>query len=111
MKGVDAQIHTILPWASVNAYGLGHAVLVGANVSDDRFVDRCPDNARWISNLIALLTERSRETGEWAAPVRQQKPVSIPNLHLSISDASGAHFANGHYDEAVFAAFKAVERA
>ncbi len=99
----------ILTWASVNAYGRGHAVLVGAQVSDDRLVDVCPDNASWISNLIALLTERSRETAEWAAPVRRQKPVGIPNLHLSISAASGAQFANGHYDEAVFAALKAVE--
>ena len=84
------------PWASVNQYGRGHAVLVGAVVSDDRLIDVCPDNAKWISNLIALLTERSRETAEWAAPVRQQKPVGIPNLHLSISAASGTHFANGH---------------
>ena len=36
-------------------------------------------------------------------------PASTWNLHLSISAVSGEHFANGHYDEAVFAAFKAVE--
>jgi uncharacterized protein (TIGR02391 family) len=109
VKGVKVEGGCRSPWASVNQYGRGHAVLIGAVVSDDRLVDVCPDNARWISNLIALLTERSREIAEWAAPVRQPKPVSIPNLHLSISDVSGAHFANGHYNEAVFAAFKAVE--
>ena len=53
------------PWASVNQYGRGHAVLIGAVVSDDRLVDVCPDNASWISNLIALLTERSQEMAGW----------------------------------------------
>jgi uncharacterized protein (TIGR02391 family) len=82
----------ILPWASVNKYGRGHAVLLGGAVSNQ--AGFCPDNATWISNLIALLTERSRR---------------FPNLHPSISAVSAEHFANGHYDEAVFAAFKAVE--
>jgi len=41
--------------------------------------------------------------------LRQQKPVDIPNLHSSISAASGEQFANGHYDEAVFAALRAIE--
>jgi uncharacterized protein (TIGR02391 family) len=40
---------------------------------------------------------------------RQPKHVNIPGLHDSISDASGAQFADGHYDDAVFNAFKAVE--
>jgi uncharacterized protein (TIGR02391 family) len=35
--------------------------------------------------------------------------VSIPDLHMLISDASGTQFASGHYDAAVFAALKAVE--
>jgi hypothetical protein len=52
-------------WASVNVYGRGHAVLIAAEVSADRLVDRSPDNARWISNLMALLTDRSRETEGW----------------------------------------------
>lgn len=81
----------ILPWASVNKYGRGHAVLVGANVSDRRVE---PDNATWISNLIALLTRESRR---------------FLNFHPSISAVSAKHFANGDNDEAVFAAFKAVE--
>jgi uncharacterized protein (TIGR02391 family) len=82
------------PWASVNKYGRGHAVLLGAAVSANWRGDFWPHNATWISNLIALLTERSRR---------------FPNLHPSISAMSAEHFANGHYDEAVFAAFKAVE--
>ena len=44
-----------------------------------------------------------------AKPSRQPKRVNIPGLHESISDASGAQFADGHYDEAIFTAFKAVE--
>jgi uncharacterized protein (TIGR02391 family) len=64
---------------------------------------------RLARNQVALLTERSRETPEWAAPLGQQKPVGIPSLHLSISAASGAQFTNSHYEEAVFNAFKAIE--
>jgi uncharacterized protein (TIGR02391 family) len=44
-----------------------------------------------------------------AKPLRQPKRVNIPGLHESISNASGAQFADGHYDDAVFNAFKAVE--
>ncbi|UUO00511.1 TIGR02391 family protein [Mycolicibacterium novocastrense] len=82
----------ILPWASVNKYGRGHAVLLGANVSKQ--AGACPDNATWISNLIALLGEESRR---------------FVNLHPSISAVSAKHFARGDNDEAVFAALKAVE--
>jgi uncharacterized protein (TIGR02391 family) len=109
VEGVELKRTPLSPWASVTARGLGHAVLIGADVSNDDLVDICPENARWISNLIAVLTERSRETAGWAAPVQQQKPVDIPDLHRLISDASGAKFASGHYDDAVSAAFKAVE--
>jgi hypothetical protein len=55
----------ICPWASVNEFGQGHAMLIGAWVSHDLVVDECPDNARWISNMIGLLTDRSRETAGW----------------------------------------------
>lgn len=44
-----------------------------------------------------------------ARPVRQPKRVNLPDLHNDISDVSGAQFADGHYDEAVFNALKAVE--
>lgn len=53
------------PWATVHQYGRGHAVLIGADVSDDRIVNECPDNAKWIGNLMTLLTDRSRETEGW----------------------------------------------
>jgi uncharacterized protein (TIGR02391 family) len=35
--------------------------------------------------------------------------TTLPNLHTSIAVASGRQFANRHYDDAVFNAFKAVE--
>lgn len=43
------------------------------------------------------------------AVARQPTPVSLPGMHSLISDASGSQVANGHYDDAVFNAFKAVE--
>ncbi|WP_141681359.1 AlbA family DNA-binding domain-containing protein [Mycobacterium malmoense] len=65
LEGAWLKRSLITPWASVNQYGRGHAVLICAAVSDDRLVDSCPDNARWISNLIALLADRSQETAGW----------------------------------------------
>lgn len=43
------------------------------------------------------------------AALRQPTPVSLPGLHQLISAASGSQIASGHYDNAVFDAFKAVE--
>ncbi|MGE2717901.1 TIGR02391 family protein [Mycolicibacterium litorale] len=43
------------------------------------------------------------------AALRQPTPVSLPGLHPLISAASGSQVASGHYDNAVFDAFKAVE--
>jgi hypothetical protein len=54
-------------WATANPFGRGHAMLIGAWISHDIYVEACPDNARWISNLIALLTDRSREAARWSA--------------------------------------------
>ena len=39
----------------------------------------------------------------------RRTPGGLPNLHVSIAVASGKQFANRHYDDAVFNAFKAVE--
>ena len=44
-----------------------------------------------------------------AQPVTQPPRINIPGLHPTISDASGAKFAQHHYGAAVFEAFKAVE--
>lgn len=53
------------PWTSVKAYGKGFIVVVGAQVTGDVYVEACPDNARWISNLLALLTDRANENRTW----------------------------------------------
>jgi hypothetical protein len=64
-----------VPWAMANEFGDGHAVLIGGWVSHDRNLEHCPDNARWISNMITLLTDRTRENRQWSAdlpaPVRE----------------------------------------
>jgi hypothetical protein len=65
-------------WATANPFGRGHAMLIGAWVSHDIYVEACPDNARWISNLIALLTDRSRESARWSASTAA--PVDSVNL-------------------------------
>lgn len=52
-------------WASVNGFGLGHTVAIGASVSADYLVEECPDNARWLSNVMTLLVDRSRESAGW----------------------------------------------
>jgi uncharacterized protein (TIGR02391 family) len=43
------------------------------------------------------------------AALRQPSPVTLPGQHPLISAASGSKVASGHYDNAVFDAFKAVE--
>jgi uncharacterized protein (TIGR02391 family) len=42
-------------------------------------------------------------------PVQPVRAVTIEGLHPEVSAAAGVLFADGHYPEAVFAAFKAVE--
>lgn len=41
-------------------------MLVGGWVSHVLNVEACPDNARWISNLIAMLIDRSHESARWS---------------------------------------------
>ena len=43
------------------------------------------------------------------AAVRQPAPVSLPGLHALVSASSGSQVTSGHYDDAVFNAFKAIE--
>lgn len=61
----------VVPWATMNTYGAGHAVLIAGWVSHDLVVEACPDNARWISNLIALLTDWTYESVSWRAAKSQ----------------------------------------
>ncbi|WP_431816568.1 AlbA family DNA-binding domain-containing protein [Gordonia jacobaea] len=55
----------VAPWATINTYGSGHVVLVGACVTYDAIVDLCPDNARWIGNIITAVCDETRETSNW----------------------------------------------
>jgi uncharacterized protein (TIGR02391 family) len=42
-------------------------------------------------------------------PPSRATPAGLPSLHRLVVDTSGRQFANGHYDDAVFNALKAVE--
>jgi hypothetical protein len=72
------------PWATVSRHGRGYAVLVGAGISYDYLVERCPDNARWISNLMELLKDRIQEStgwlGETAAPHQHHNEILLARL-------------------------------
>lgn len=76
----------IAPWASVSECGHGHAVLIGANISGDVHVDHCPDNARWISNLMTLLNDRSRETAGWT-PRKSRRTQTMLNLRTLLDQS------------------------
>jgi hypothetical protein len=56
------------PWAAASDYGSGYVALLAALITADDLVDACPDNARWMSNLLALLADRARENQDWSAP-------------------------------------------
>lgn len=53
------------PWAMMKHHGVGHVVVIGALLSDDSLVEACPDNARWVSNLMTLLVDRTAENSMW----------------------------------------------
>lgn len=53
------------PWAMMKQHGLGHVITIGGWVSADPLVDACPDNARWVSNLVTHLADRTQENSTW----------------------------------------------
>jgi len=53
-------------WATAKRYGRGHVAVIGAGVSYDYLLESCPDNARWLSNLMILLSDRTREAAGWS---------------------------------------------
>ena len=71
------------PWAAVNAYGKGFVVVIGAQITGDPYIERCPDNARWISNLLALLTDRAYENKSWALTAEQSAEGSVLTRDLT----------------------------
>jgi hypothetical protein len=67
-----------LMFASVRQIGLGYIVLIAGMVSDDFVVKKCPDNARWISNLIRFLSdEAGRERERRSRPTRGSKSLAL----------------------------------
>jgi hypothetical protein len=56
----------VTPWAVLNARGDGMAALIAAAFSADPLVDKCPDNARWLSALLHLAHDRVMENRQWA---------------------------------------------
>ncbi len=69
-------------------------------------VMQAPGGMRMTSNLDHTVCEYEVVS---AKPSRQPKRVNIPGMHDSISEASGGQFSDGHYDDAIFNAFKVVE--
>lgn len=67
-------------------------------------VKRSPMGSGKLDRTIAKYTVVNPNVG-----LRQPTPVSLPGLHALISTASGSQIASGHYDNAVFDAFKAIE--
>jgi hypothetical protein len=74
-----------VPWATVNGFGAGHAVLIGGWVSHDTNLEACPDNARWISNLMTMLYDRTRESLQWSAPLPTLKQTQSPDFDELLS--------------------------
>jgi hypothetical protein len=64
-------------FACVRQIGLGYIVLIAGKVSGDFVVENCPDNARWISNLIRHLCDEAGRERQRRQPsgVRNRSPA------------------------------------
>ncbi len=67
------------PFAAVAKVGLGHAIFIAGDISGDVWLERCPDNIRWLTNLAAFLVEESSRE----ARRRQSRVTSPHTLFLS----------------------------
>jgi hypothetical protein len=55
------------PWATVRQLGHGFVALLAASVAHDAVVSECPDNPRWLSNVMRhLVDEAARERSLYA---------------------------------------------
>ena len=106
--------------------GLEHGITfnVDADVEDgDEVIDTLPNGKERTMRLRDVEVRQSPfggsrmldhtgakyEVVSGQGAIRKPPPVSLPGLHQSISAASGSRVASGHYDDAVFNAFKAIE--
>lgn len=104
-------------------YGLTFAVDADVEVGDE-VCDTLPNGKTKTMRLVEVEvsqspfrgasrrldhTQAKYEVVSAKSALRQPAPVTMPGLHSLISAASGSQFASGHFDNAVFDAFKAVE--
>jgi hypothetical protein len=59
------------PFASVGKLGDGYVVFIAARVSDDRILERCPGNGRWLVNTIRHLREEGAHDAARYAVLRE----------------------------------------
>jgi hypothetical protein len=55
-------------------------------VSADTNLEDCPDNARWISNMMTLLSDRTRESQRWSAPFPTHNQDSASDLRALLPE-------------------------
>lgn len=65
------------PFASVRALGDGFVVFIAAGVSNDLFLERCPDNATWLVNLARFLHQEVRRETMRRSPLRELQDAVI----------------------------------
>lgn len=61
-------------WAHARPLGLGHVVSIAGGLTQDSVLEKCPDNSRWLLQLLESLASHSVVLG---------KPPSIPSGPLS----------------------------
>jgi hypothetical protein len=71
------------PFASAAKFGLGYAVFIAGSVSSDVWLERCPDNVQWLTNLgVFLLEQASRDRVRAASHLRS--PFVLFLSHRSV---------------------------
>jgi hypothetical protein len=63
------------PFASAARVGLGYVAFIAGNVSDDVWLERCPDNVKWLTNLAQFLLEETSQD-------RNRYESHLRSLHL-----------------------------
>lgn len=90
---VDQPVLT--PWASFNPTGQGVGILVAAGLSADELIEACPDNARWLSNLLHVAQNHVRENRQWRGEsgraVERQTDVEVLDVELLLSMDEDRH--------------------
>lgn len=65
-------------FAAVRQHGLGYVVLITGCVSGDQCIERCPDNALWVSKLLQLLIDEARrERGRHVVANQNERQLTL----------------------------------